>query len=420
MSVFVNVGQCGNQVGGALIALAKEPKGKERKSNKSHMRCILVDTEPKVVRSIRAPSSISAVHMEQSGRGNNWAMGYARSKSVVLGEHVMESLRREIEATDCYRGAVLLHSLAGGTGSGLGSRLLENIRDTYPKAYIVSGCIAPSLCGGDTPLQNYNALFTLRHLQEYADAVLLKDNDDVMRSVSHWTSISTSSSTISSSTSQSSEKVSLGEMNALVAADWAGLLFPITSPKTKLCVDFDMGGFVSHVCPLPQAKFVDVRSAYFVSKQSSKVPYAQRLLAGHHDSHALTRQVVASFPRTSAYSSLGQVVVARGFKDLALGPLVDIVRKGIPRVDWGIPLPHAIESASALDGASSSSITVCSNGTNVVPTVETLLARARHQFQARAYLHWFAKYGIDCDDFTDSFERTQAIVDEYSALNAPE
>jgi Tubulin/FtsZ family, GTPase domain len=30
---------------------------------------------------------------------------------------------------DVGRGVIMIHSLAGGTGSGLGSRIMENIRD---------------------------------------------------------------------------------------------------------------------------------------------------------------------------------------------------------------------------------------------------------------------------------------------------
>ncbi|RHY47831.1 hypothetical protein DYB34_008745, partial [Aphanomyces astaci] len=129
--------------------------------------------------------------------------------------------------------------------------------------------------------------------------------------------------------------------------------------------------------------------------------------------------VLASFPRTS-YASLGQLVVTRGFNVVPVQSLVDVVKKGVPRVEWGIPPPFAVESiAKAVDGTMSS-VTVCSNGTNIVPIVETLLERAARQFHARAYVHWYAKFGVDTDYFTESFVHTQAIVDEYHALNQPD
>lgn len=46
-----------------------------------------------------------------------------------LHERVMESLRKEVERADFFLGMVMIHSLGGGTGSGMGSRLLETYRD---------------------------------------------------------------------------------------------------------------------------------------------------------------------------------------------------------------------------------------------------------------------------------------------------
>jgi cell division GTPase FtsZ len=42
---------------------------------------------------------------------------------------------------------VLIHSLAGGTGSGLGSRIIEEIRDLYPKIPICTISIAACQSG---------------------------------------------------------------------------------------------------------------------------------------------------------------------------------------------------------------------------------------------------------------------------------
>lgn len=63
----------------------------------------------------------------------------------------MESLRKEIERSDFFLGMVMFHSLAGGTGSGLGSRLLETYRDEYGKSYLVSASVWPN-SSGETPL----------------------------------------------------------------------------------------------------------------------------------------------------------------------------------------------------------------------------------------------------------------------------
>ena len=63
-----------------------------------------------------------------------------------------------------FQGTIVVHSLAGGTGSGLGSHLVEKLRETYPLAHVLSVAIAPHTCG-DCPLQHYNSLLSLASLQ---------------------------------------------------------------------------------------------------------------------------------------------------------------------------------------------------------------------------------------------------------------
>ena len=53
-------------------------------------------------------------------------------------------IRKEIEKVDNYLGSVLLFSLAGGTGSGMGSRFLEMMRDEYPSTYLTAAVVYPA------------------------------------------------------------------------------------------------------------------------------------------------------------------------------------------------------------------------------------------------------------------------------------
>ena len=99
---------------------------------------------------------------------------------MTLYERTMEVLRKEVERSDFFLGTVLMHSLAGGTGSGLGSRLLEAYRDTYGKAYLMTASVWPN-SSGETPLQHYNTCFTLANLQRNADAVLLFQNEQILK-----------------------------------------------------------------------------------------------------------------------------------------------------------------------------------------------------------------------------------------------
>ena len=57
----------------------------------------------------------------------------------------MEIIDREADASDSLEGFVLTHSIAGGTGSGLGSFMLEKLNDHFPKKLIQTYSVFPDL-----------------------------------------------------------------------------------------------------------------------------------------------------------------------------------------------------------------------------------------------------------------------------------
>jgi tubulin gamma len=75
---------------------------------------------------------------------------------------------------------MLLHSIAGGTGSGLGSYLLERLNDRYPKKLIQTYSVFPNQTS-DVVVQPYNSLLALKRLVNHADSVIVIDNAALSR-----------------------------------------------------------------------------------------------------------------------------------------------------------------------------------------------------------------------------------------------
>lgn len=76
---------------------------------------------------------------------------------------------------------MLLHSIAGGTGSGLGSFLLEHMNDRFPKKLIQTYSVFEGTQSETVVVQPYNSLLTLRRLTQNADAVVVLDNGALAR-----------------------------------------------------------------------------------------------------------------------------------------------------------------------------------------------------------------------------------------------
>lgn len=112
----------------------------------------------------------------QSGAGNNWAKGYY-TEGAELVDAVLDTIRKEAEACDCLQGFQLVHSLGGGTGSGMGTLLLTKLREEYPDRVLATFSIVPSPKVSDTVVEPYNCTLSVNQLVESADEVFCIDNE---------------------------------------------------------------------------------------------------------------------------------------------------------------------------------------------------------------------------------------------------
>jgi tubulin gamma len=302
----LQVGQCGNQIGfefwkqlclehaigrdGQLEPYATPELDRkdcffyEADDRRYMPRALLIDLEPRVIQSVKNSTFGSLFNPEnffldirdRGGAGNNWASGYCQGQ--VLDELLFDMIDREAENADSLAGFQLCHSIAGGTGSGLGSYLMERLRDRYPKQVLQAYSIFPNQSYGlgsaerhvdtkehgsgggyptglsapdvdhdgadanallsDVVVQPYNSLLTLRRLVECADCVTVLDNTALNRIASERLYM---------------ESPSFDQVNALVsmvmAASTTTMRFPAYSHH-------DLLGIVSALVPMPPCHFL--------------------------------------------------------------------------------------------------------------------------------------------------------------------
>lgn len=203
----IQIGQCGNQVGtefwnqlctehgismdgtcridGASVNMFSDRKDVFfYQADDEHYvpRALLLDLEPRVINSIQTSTQRSLFNTENfftsahgGGAGNNWANGYTQAEAVH--EELMEMIDREVDGSDSLAGFVICHSIAGGTGSGMGSYLLEALSDRYGKKLLQTYSVFPNQSeSSDVVVQPYNSLLTLKRLTNHADCVVVLDN----------------------------------------------------------------------------------------------------------------------------------------------------------------------------------------------------------------------------------------------------
>jgi tubulin gamma len=121
------------------------------------------------------------VSKEGGGAGNNWASGHRQAEENA--ELLADMLDREADNSDSLEGFVLTHSIAGGTGSGMGSYILEHLNDHFPKKLVSTYSVFPNWeeDQSDVVVQPYNSILTLKRLAVNADCVVVLDNTALNR-----------------------------------------------------------------------------------------------------------------------------------------------------------------------------------------------------------------------------------------------
>lgn len=264
--ISIQVGQCGNQVGSEFWrklclehGINKEgmledyaTQGGDRKdvffyqADDDHYtpRALLLDLEPRVINSIQTsdirnlfnPENIF-VSKDGGGAGNNWASGFTQGEAHA--EILGDMLDREAEYCDSLEGFCLAHSIAGGTGSGMGSYLLEMMADKFGKKLIQTYSIFPNQSeSSDVVVQPYNSLLTLKRLTLHADAVVVLDNTALDRIAMERLHVANPSFT---------------HINSLVSTVMAASTTTLRYPGY---MNNDMVGLVASLIPVPRCHFL--------------------------------------------------------------------------------------------------------------------------------------------------------------------
>ncbi|OAE26827.1 hypothetical protein AXG93_215s1250 [Marchantia polymorpha subsp. ruderalis] len=291
-------------------------------------RAVLIDMEEGVVNQLlKGPLSElfdeKQYITDNSGSGNNWAQGH-EFYGPKYSDAILEKVRHEVntpevgfklvdsllnvakisqsdvslspeearafnqsvvrmivmlQAESCHslQSFFMLHSLGGGTGSGVGSYVLEllNVKpqmDMYPKVHRFCTSIFPNAEDDDVITSPYNSLLSMAVLAEHADCVLPLENQallDIIQKKESWDAKAEAGQRLP--TSRGGSKVRPGkpfdEMNGIAA----NLLLHLTSSmRFEGTLNVDLNEITTNLVPFPRLHFL----------VSSMAPYSSSLLSG--------------------------------------------------------------------------------------------------------------------------------------------
>lgn len=149
--ITVHIGQVGCRVGydiyESLFEHLKHPDDRDLMSHyfrevrsgvslKWVSRSVWLDVEPTAVEECIQQSQQSrtwsldesSTEYRDKGSGGNWARGYQHF-SGEFQDSSIDCIRRELERVDVQTTLMMVHSVGGGAGSGVGTRVTEMVQD---------------------------------------------------------------------------------------------------------------------------------------------------------------------------------------------------------------------------------------------------------------------------------------------------
>ena len=383
-------------------------------------RAVLIDMETKVIECSISDAKRDgnwlydplSVHKGCKGSGNNWANGFCQHGPKSR-EGVLNVIQREVEKCDNLEGFLILMSVAGGTGSGLGTYITDMLREEYPTANIVNPIIWP-YASGEVIVQNYNALLTTSHLYESSDALIMLLNDHLHQICSKLLQL---------------KDISFKDLNKVAGHVLASILQPAV-PYKEGVVSKDFN-FHSQYCSLSDlCGLLTPQSDYRLLSIKCVPQMPER-------SHAFTnylwvgllkylRQMVVTdspieegmdWENTHKLNKcLANLLILRG-RDLSSSDCEIFSWDDNSYVDW-VPLsmrqsiwysPHPFNRYEK-------SCSIVSNSQSCVKPVNTVTGKAWNMYNAKAYIHQYSQFGLSEDQFMESFVKVEHVLKSYSML----
>ena len=455
-TLMVHVGQGGCQFGERVWRHLQHGSSDARDADArwpflDHRReplAVLIDSEPKALekcrRRLSAGGRAPRVVAGASGRGNNWACGFCDGGEGSLFRRSAEALRGALEASDSLEGIALCHSTGGGTGSGLGSALLQYLREETPKTTIASVALLPFF-RGDSGVYHYNSALSLQYAAEFSDLVVLNANDELL-----W-----------QCQSARAGSGSMSDINEVAALNFVDLIAPRRTAPDAIAVPASLNALAADLALGGGLKFVDVKSSLSHTAGGQEQVGAADATAHCGRLLGAVLQPEDSNPRRRRHPLLAMKVqlrlaAAAGSEGRGGGrgrvgdgggggggggcegdPYAaheavlrrclsrSLVRWPPERVRWergyrpalgSRPLPLPRGRGTGRKAAVQSSACVVTNAAPLVtPKLEGIVARAHRMLEAGAFVHWYERHGVEREDLLAAQQALADVADAYYA-----
>jgi tubulin beta len=293
-----------------------------------------------------------------------------------------------------------MHSLGGGTGSGMGTLLLLKIRDAYPDRITTTYSIYPSPKVSDTVVEPYNAVLSSHQLLENSDETFIVDNE-ALYNISHNILKKT--------------QPTYAELNTLIAQATCGITCSLRFPG-KLNGDLRKLGV--NLVPFPRLHFFLVSQAPILNEEAASkvninVPELSKQAYGSKNFYSNVKPDDGKYLAAS-FSFRGGMTTQE--VDETMTTLQETHSADF--VEW---IPNNIKSGIVTVGqinphdprVAINSCTLVANTTALKGIFQRLATQFGAMYRRKAFLHWYKGEGMDEMEFQEADKNVRDLITEY-------
>ncbi|KAJ6951108.1 LOW QUALITY PROTEIN: tubulin alpha-5 chain-like [Populus alba x Populus x berolinensis] len=380
----------------------------ETGSGKHVPRAIFLDLEPSVIDEVRSGTYRQLFHPEQliSGKedaANNFARGhYTVGREIV--DLCLDRVRKLADNCTGLQGFLCCWS---GTGSGLGSLLLERLSVDYGKKSKLGFTIYPSPQVSTAVVEPYNSVLSTHSLLEHTDVAVLLDNEAIYDICRRSLDI---------------ERPTYTNLNRLISQIISSLT---TSLRFDGAINVDITEFQTNLVPYPRIHFM--LSSYAPVISAAKA-YHEQISVPEITSAVFepSSMMAKCDPRHGKYMACclmyrGDVVP----KDVNSAVSTIKTKRTVQFVDWcptGFKCGINYQPPTVVPGGDLAKVqrAVCMISNNTA--VAEVFSRIDHKFDLmyskRAFVHWYVGEGMEEGEFSEAREDLAALEKDYEEVGA--
>ena len=426
MSVgLIQIGQCGNQIGFNIFNnLINEMKKSSEcltqiildtyftisDHNKLYSNALLIDMEAKVIEKCTKNaisngwnySKDNIIH-KQSGSGNNWANGFFHHGPTVENQFV-ETLSSFSEKFDYLDSVILINSLAGGTGSGLGSYIAILLKDYFPEINLFNIAVWPHN-SGEVIVNSYNTLLSISENYKVSELMTIIHNQDIFDICRDIYNI---------------KKIGFENLNSVISKHIINMMVPPlgedVSVKSK---PFQLNSYISELIYYlginPKLKFNRIISTPEIPPENLKFTnnsWSSLTKRGAQMMKNKSNESRIDWTNNQTISNNTVVSIYRG-RNLNEIPLNEenVLERACHESKIKSKVYKDVNSINSYE----KHLTVLSNSNYYCEDIKRTLSKAYEMYEYNAFIHQYEKYGLEKADFIEAFAFCEQINYDYTA-----